>query len=336
MKVLKIGHNEYVKYIYKTSNIISSNSSSSEYIIFILSKNAEKPHIIDKILPFFFKYQQQNKLYFPPVSFSTPNISNTTVNGIPMVWTGKSDFIFFGPFQTIPKGCWEVQFLFDCVPMYFDSKPEHQCRNITLDIVSRQGQICYFQRRVSLEEFKLPIISRLKIDSQGEQLEFRAYSDHICNTQTDNINEHLEHIIFKGILLKRLSFVFDDIIPSSESIQDIELERQVERQLESIYRSRSWRITQPLRFIAGILRGERITIIFSLKKRIKSIIIYVIHFCRRNKYLNALALLLLKISPRLKVRLRMMEINQVHSSLVYNGVSPWNREILIEINKYCK
>jgi 2-polyprenyl-3-methyl-5-hydroxy-6-metoxy-1,4-benzoquinol methylase len=332
-EVLNIRPGEYVRYVHQSAETIGNAGHDGDHIIFIITKNEDKLEYIEKILPFtYHRADYAGRLYFPPAFFTAPGTCQPTINGIPVAWTNRPGLIFYGPYQVVPAGCWEVKFLFESSQAVSGKEIEKDC-NITLDIVGRQGQVSYFRKTFFFQELSLPATTKIRVDYPEEQLEFRAYRN---NTQKCDTVPCSPHFVFKGILLDRLPDVFSDIIPSPESSrQDSPCQCEAEKQLEDIYRSRSWRITKPLRFISGILRGGYKSTPAVLKRKIKPAVVKIIHICRRHRLLNGSALYCLEFFPRLKARLRTMETGQAYTSATVNEMSSWNRYIYTELKKVC-
>ncbi|MCL2625730.1 MAG: hypothetical protein FWD46_02800 [Cystobacterineae bacterium] len=83
---------------------------------------------------------------------------------------------------------------------------------------------------------------------------------------------------------------------------------EADAQLLSVYRSRSWRITRPLRGIAGMLRGGYGLFKQGVKALLKPPLLLLIRLARRHRTINALALSCLRRTPNLKKRLQMLEM----------------------------
>jgi len=89
--------------------------------------------------------------------------------------------------------------------------------------------------------------------------------------------------------------------------------QETEVHIAALLNSTSWRITRPLRGIRRVLRGDLWPIVAiknSLKRRLKNVIVVMIAFVRRRPFISRLAFRCLNYMPRLKMKLRALEVRK--------------------------
>jgi 2-polyprenyl-3-methyl-5-hydroxy-6-metoxy-1,4-benzoquinol methylase len=272
--MLDIQPDEYVRFFYQNAEEIGSDRSTGRSIIFVLTRDESKLRCLDGQMPFRpERIDDDLELFFPAALFGVAGADRAPIKGIPLAFDGPG-FIFFGPYQAVPPGGWEVTFLFTAPASPLIS---FQDRNysFTLDIVSSQGQTVYSRRECTIAElFKGPKM-RIRVDSPEELLEFRLYAHGCIPLGSDS-----DGLLFKGVRLSRLADSLLAELPGPENrfvaieAQRFDAERRLaeaEARLIFLYRSRSWRITRPLRGIVRVLRGDYKPFA-ALKQELKTII----------------------------------------------------------------
>jgi lipopolysaccharide biosynthesis glycosyltransferase len=243
--------------------------------------------------------------------------------GILLHWKQTGDFIFWGPYLPLPAGGWEVCFSFEVNPPLSTAWANTR---IFMDIVSDKGRTVYFQGEFAMAQ--LPGLSDIfiRVDSSEELLEFRLRGLDGPPVHGDTTSPN---IMFKGIAAHRVSpelikSISAPITPESRLAEaDARLLSaenrlaEADARLLSVYRSRSWRITRPLRGIIRVLHRDY-SFFAALKKEFKEILkpplLALIRLARRYEIVNTLALNCLRWTPRLKVRLRALEAANQTSS----------------------
>jgi 2-polyprenyl-3-methyl-5-hydroxy-6-metoxy-1,4-benzoquinol methylase len=199
--VLDIQSDEHVRFYFQNdAHQINLDPSAGGTIIFVLSKDENKLRTLDGQIPFrpTLPVRETTELFFPAFLFSVGGTDRVPIEGIPLV-TNSPGSIFWGPYQAIPAGDWEVNFLFT-VPDSHSVAVQNQNYSLTLDIVSSQGRIVYFRQDFTVAELLKNPKAMIRVESPEEFLEFRAYAH---GSISSGLNS--DGLLFKGVRLSRLA-----------------------------------------------------------------------------------------------------------------------------------
>jgi hypothetical protein len=275
--MLDIQPDEHVHFYYMNEEGIHQDRSSGKTIIFVLTKDENKLICAKGHIPFkpLLPTEEPNELFFPAALFAMAGATRAPIKGIPLA-TDRPGYIFWGPYQTIPKGSWEVDFLFTLpdTPQDIALEPNY---SLTLDIVDAQRQIPHFCQTFTLAKLLKFPKAAIKMEFSDNLIEFRALAS---TDAQSNSHPSSRGLLFKGVRLNRLSEEKVAALPAPETLlsrlakanaqrdeviaQRDELIAQRNKaiaqrdganaQLHIVLTSRSWCVTKLLRFLVRWLR----------------------------------------------------------------------------------